>query len=108
MYALIVLAVKATIARNGDAGLLVLSGLSGLVDLDAITLSVSQMNAGGGLPSEVAVRALLLAILANTVVKGLMASFYGSSALRKEVLAVLGITALSVLASCRFLSGHVP
>jgi uncharacterized membrane protein (DUF4010 family) len=108
VYALVVLAVKATIARNGDAGLLVLSGLSGLVDLDAITLSVSQMNAGGGLPSEVAVRALLLAILANTVVKGLMASFYGSSALRKEVLAVLGITALFVLASCRFLSGHVP
>ena len=108
IYALIALAVKATIARNGDAGLLALSGLSGLVDLDAITLSVSQLNAGGGLPSEVAVQALLLAILANTVVKGLMASFYGSSSLRREVIAVLGITVLSVLASCRFLVPHVP
>ena len=108
IYALIALAVKATIARNGDAGLLALSGLSGLVDLDAITLSVSQLNAGGGLPSEVAVQALLLAILANTVVKGLMASFYGSSSLRREVIAVLGITVLSVLASCRFLVPYVP
>jgi len=104
LYALIVLAVKVTLARNGNAGLLALSALSGLVDLDAITLSVSQMNASGGLCAEVAILALLFAILANTVVKALLAAFYGSPALRREVLAVLGVTGLAVVVSCRFLA----
>jgi hypothetical protein len=106
LYAVIILAVKATIASLGNSGLLVLSSLSGLVDLDAITLSLSQMTLSGPLASVTAIRGILLAILANTIVKGLFAGFYGSLALRREVYAVLGVTALAALAACRFLAGH--
>ena len=106
LYALIILAVKATIATLGNSGLLALSGLSGLVDLDAITLSLSQMTLSGSLASVTATQGILLAILANTVVKGLLAAFYGSAMLRREVLAVLGFTALAAIVSCCFLAGH--
>jgi uncharacterized membrane protein (DUF4010 family) len=106
LYAVIILAVKATIASLGNSGLLVLSSLSGLIDLDAITLSLSQMTLSGSLAPVTAIRGILLAILANTIVKGLFAGFYGSPALRREVYAVLGVTALAALAACRFLAGH--
>ena len=106
LYALIILAVKATIATLGNSGLLALSGLSGLVDLDAFTLSLSQMTLSGSLASVTATQGILLAILANTVVKGLLAAFYGSAMLRREVLAVLGFTALAAIVSCCFLAGH--
>ena len=83
-----------------------MSGLSGLVDLDAITLSLSQMTVSGSLASVTATQGILLAILANTVVKGLLAAFYGSAMLRLEVLAVLGVTAFATIASCDFLAWH--
>jgi uncharacterized membrane protein (DUF4010 family) len=106
LYALIILAVKASIAHLGNSGVLAMSGLSGLIDLDAITLSLSQMTTAGSLTPLIATQGILLAILANTVVKGLFAAFYGSRVLRREVIVVLGITALVTIASCRFLAGH--
>ena len=106
LYALIIRAVKASIAHLGNSGVLAMSGLSGLIDLDAITLSLSQMTAAGSLTAMTATQGILLAILANTVVKGLLAAFYGSRVLRREVLVVLGVTALVTVASCRFLAGH--
>ncbi|MFZ0615571.1 MAG: MgtC/SapB family protein [Chthoniobacterales bacterium] len=106
LYAVIILAVKASIASLGNSGVLILSGLSGLIDLDAITLSLSQMTLSGSLAQVTAIRGILLAIVANTVIKALFAGFYGSPAVRREVFAVLGVTALAALAASRFLVGH--
>jgi uncharacterized membrane protein (DUF4010 family) len=103
LYALILLIVKAAIAHFGNSGLLAVSSLSGLVDLDAITLSLSQMVGGSSLDLVTATRGILLAILANTVVKAAFAFVYGSPALRREVMIVLGVTALSAIACCFFL-----
>jgi len=103
LYAVILLAVKATLAHQGNAGVLVVSGISGLIDVDAITLSLSQMTGMGTLPSATATHAILLAILSNTVIKGGMAALLGSPVLRREVLIVLGATALSVIAACLYL-----
>jgi len=103
LYALILLIVKAAIAHFGNSGLLAVSSLSGLVDLDAITLSLSQMVGGSSLDLVTATRGILLAILANTLVKAAFAFVYGSPALRREVMIVLGITALSAIACCFFL-----
>jgi len=103
LYALILLIVKAAIAHFGNSGLLAVSSLSGLVDLDAITLSLSQMVGGSSLDLVTATRGILLAILANTLVKAAFSFVYGSPALRREVMIVLGITALSAIACCFFL-----
>lgn len=102
LYALIVLFVKVSIVHLGDSGLLAVSGLSGLVDLDAITVSLSQMTGAGSLAAVTATRGILLAILANTLVKGVLAFAYGSSPLRREVTIVLGVTALAAVACCLF------
>ena len=105
LYAVIIFIVKATIALAGNAGVLAVSGLSGLIDLDAITLSLSQMLGSETLSATTASQGILLAILANTVIKGGIAAVIGSPVLRREVLIVLGITSLFVIAACRFLVG---
>ncbi|MFP4561405.1 MAG: MgtC/SapB family protein [Thiohalorhabdus sp.] len=53
----------------GDAGVYLLAAVSGLTDVDAITLSLSRM-ARGDMEAEVAARAILLAAAVNTLVKG--------------------------------------
>ena len=52
----------------GDAGIYLLAGISGITDVDAITLSLSRM-ARGDLSHEVASGAITLAAMVNTVVK---------------------------------------
>lgn len=103
LYAVIILLVKATIAEVGNEGVLLVSALSGLIDLDAITLSLSQMLGAGTLAASVAAQGILLAILANTVIKAGIAASFGSSILRREVLVVLGVTSFTVPVACWFL-----
>jgi len=103
LYAAIIFLVKVTIAKIGTEGVLVLSGLSGLVDIAAITLSLSQMFGTGSLDAMTVSQGILLAVLANTLFKAGIAAFFGTPILRKEVLIVLGVTSLVVIACCRFL-----
>ena len=103
LYAAIIFLVKATIATIGNHGVLVLSGLSGLIDLDAITLSLSQMLGSGALNAITVSQGILLAVLANTVIKAGIAAFFGTRILRREVLVVLGLTSLVTLAACYYL-----
>ena len=106
VFALIVLVARVVASRVGDSGLLMVSGLSGLFDLDAISLSVSQMTNSGSVPASVATQAILLAICSNTLVKAAIPFVYGTPAMRREVSGVLGITALAAVVACRYLSGH--
>ena len=96
LYALIVFVVKASIVKLGAKGVFWISGLSGLIDLDAITLSLSQMTVTGNLGSHVTMSAILIAIFANTALKVIVAAFFGSPALFREVGTVLGITSAVV------------
>jgi uncharacterized membrane protein (DUF4010 family) len=59
----------------GDQGVYALSVVSGLMDVDAITLSLSKMSADD-LQNEVAVMGIILASITNTLVKGFIFSFY--------------------------------
>ena len=105
LYAVIVLGVRATMAVTGNNELLLVSGLSGLIDLDAITLSLSQMTQSGSLATAIVIKGILLAILANTAMKASIAVFFGSPGLIREVVTVLGVTASFVIATC-FFYGH--
>jgi uncharacterized membrane protein (DUF4010 family) len=55
--------------RFGDAGLLVTAAISGLVDVDAITLSVGRMVGDGVVDAAVAGMAVFLAAAVNQVTK---------------------------------------
>lgn len=59
----------------GDQGVYAISVISGLMDVDAITLSLSKMSTED-LRHEVAVMGIILASVTNTLVKGFIFSFY--------------------------------
>ena len=84
--------VKAGQARFGEKGIDTVSALSGLMDLDAISLSLSRMAGEGGL-LEIAIKGILIATVANTVVKAGVVAIWGSGRLRTLVLPVLAVTA---------------
>ena len=93
LYALIVLLVRWAQADFGGAGLYAASFFSGLTDLDAISLSLAQMQKSGGVTAEQAVRALLVAAGANSLLKAGMAVALGGPSMRRTVVLVLGATA---------------
>jgi uncharacterized membrane protein (DUF4010 family) len=71
LYAVILLVAKVAQYYFQDAGVYLASALSGLADVDAITLSMAELaGAEGGIALPIAPRAIVLAATANTVVKG--------------------------------------
>jgi uncharacterized membrane protein (DUF4010 family) len=61
----------------GGIGILVVAALSGIVDVDALTISIARM-AGGDVDLNTAARAIMVAIAINTVSKAIMAGWVGS------------------------------
>ncbi len=101
LLAVIMLAAAAARAWFGDAGIYALAAISGLNDVDAITLSVASM-ARNGLDDGVAANAIVLAAVVNTLVKAGIAVTVGGRVLLTRVLwpllavIALGGAALSV------------
>lgn len=94
LYSIIGFAVKVIRAQGWTEGLLPLSFISGLTDLDAISLSLAgERGAGEGQVSALATRAVVLAAISNTLMKGGLAVGLGSPGLRWRVVLVLGVTA---------------
>lgn len=75
----------------GDAGLYALSLLSGLLDVDAILLTVIQMTGQGTLPVGQATVAAGLAVTANMLMKTMLAWTIGGTALGWRVMAGFGL-----------------
>lgn len=67
-------------AVHGAEGLLPLSALAGLVDVDAVALAVSRMVANEGLEPATAVEAMLLAAAVDSLSKVGIATFVGGRA----------------------------
>jgi len=68
----------------GDMGTYFLAATSGLVDVDPITLSMSQMIKEG-LEVSVAARAILIAVSVNSCIKGIFSWIIGGRALALRV-----------------------
>ena len=99
LYAIIVLAVRWANATFGGAGVYLASFISGLTDLDAISLSLSQLSGSGGIGLEDATRALLVAAGANSLLKLGLAASLGGESMRAPVSLVLGSTAVLAAAA---------
>jgi uncharacterized membrane protein (DUF4010 family) len=61
---------------SGKAGLFALGGISGLPDVDPITLSMARL-AGAGITPGIAVSTILVAAAANGVAKWVLALAFG-------------------------------
>lgn len=102
LYGVIVFVSKAVVDTFSEGSLLVVAGLSGLNDVDAITLSTAQLVAGGSLGASVGAQAVLLAVAVNTVVKAGIAFFVGGRRLARAVTAVLLPAAAAAVAAMFF------
>ncbi|MEX1993604.1 MAG: MgtC/SapB family protein [Steroidobacteraceae bacterium] len=91
LYALVIFIVAATKAEFGDKGLFVVAVLSGLTDMDAITLSTSQLVNQGRLETGMAWRMILVASLANLAFKGALVAVLGSRELLRYILLAFGV-----------------
>jgi uncharacterized membrane protein (DUF4010 family) len=91
IYAVVLFAVAAAKAQFGDKGLYFVAGLSGLTDVDAITLSTSQLVSMGRLDASNGWRIVLIALLSNIVFKGSAIAVLGSRQLLKNVSISYGI-----------------
>lgn len=69
LYAVVLVGVAAAEAHLDDQGLYLLAAVSGLTDVDAITLSSAQMLAKGRIEADVGWRMILIGALANNVFK---------------------------------------
>ncbi|NND88822.1 MAG: MgtC/SapB family protein [Flavobacteriaceae bacterium] len=97
LYGLILLAVAFSKQEFGNNGLYVVSIISGLTDVDAITLSLSKLMSDGGLSTDTGWRLILLASLSNLVFKGIMAAVLGTKRLGKWVGITFGISLIAGL-----------
>jgi uncharacterized membrane protein (DUF4010 family) len=87
LYAGILLISRTAELYFGHYGLYVSSLIAGLVDVAAITLSMTELSGTQeGIPPDVGARAIGLAVLANTLVKAGVISFTGSRSLRWALL----------------------
>lgn len=94
LYAIVLLVLAAAEDFLGDTGLYVAAALSGLTDVDAITLSTSRLVATEGLAPGTGWRVILVGSLSNLVFKLGMAATLGSRPFAKR-LAALVIVALA-------------
>jgi uncharacterized membrane protein (DUF4010 family) len=85
LYALVVLALAGAKRYLGESGLYLVAALSGLTDMDAITLSTGRMVAAGTLAADTAWRLILVAILSNLAFKACVVALLGSRALLHRV-----------------------
>lgn len=92
LYGGILLAVAFTKQEFGNEALYIVAIISGLTDVDAITLSLSQLMKGDGLNTSTGWRLILLASLSNLLFKGIMAAVLGTKQLAKWVGVSFGIT----------------
>jgi len=82
MYALVLLAVAwVRTTRFGDAGLYAVAALSGLTDMDAITLSVARLVNDGRVEPSNAWRAIVVASLSNLAFKAVVVGALGTGRL---------------------------
>jgi len=78
----------------GDAGAYAVAAIAGLMDVDAVGITMAEAAARGTLAPTTAERAIVLAVLVNTAVKGTLAAVLGGLPMLRSASAVLA-TALA-------------
>jgi uncharacterized membrane protein (DUF4010 family) len=97
LIAAILLLAKLVATQAGNAGLFILAAISGIADVDALTLSMARLS-GVQVPAADAATAILVAASVNTVSKATIAGFVGGTRLGSivGVVSVMAIGALGI------------
>lgn len=89
LFAAVIFGAKAAQVYLGDQGIYAASALAGLTSVDAIVLSISKLSKDN-LVFLVAEKAIIIALISNTIVKILITVLWGSAELKKAVIKGLG------------------
>ncbi|WP_280586819.1 MgtC/SapB family protein [Halorubrum sp. Boch-26] len=81
----------------GTSGVYATAFLSGLADVDAMTITLSKLAAEGTISTRVATTGIVIAAIANTLVKAALAWLLGTYRLGRLVSIVLGVVIVSGL-----------
>lgn len=95
VFAAVLLAAKAVSRYAPGAGIYWLAAIAGSTDVDAIVLSISELGKNSGATELVLARGILIACLANTLVKFGLAGGLGS----RELLRVLAVPTVVLFAA---------
>lgn len=97
LYGVILLVVRFAQLFLGTAGIYLSSVISGIADVDAITLSMAELSRTGSVELSTAAQAIVLATMSNTLVKGGVVLASGSQTLRVAIAPVLVLMVLTAL-----------
>ena len=98
LYGLILLAVAAGESWFGSEGLYVIALISGMTDMDAITLSTAQLTRQGRMEPDMLLRVVLVASISNLIFKLGICWVMGGRALVRRLLPLYGAGAAAILA----------
>lgn len=107
LYAIVLFVVAAVKANFGDRALYIVAIVSGLTDINAITLSTAQLFRNDRLDGSTAWRVILIAILANLVFKAGAVAVLGSRATTWRVLVLFGLALVWGIVLLAFWPGWV-
>ncbi len=102
IYAAVILAVAAARHYLGDVGLYTVGALSGLTNVDAITLSTARLAASGHLTSAQGVDVIIVAFVANLVFKFAIAASLGTRAIARDLAIAFALVILTGAAAIYF------
>jgi uncharacterized membrane protein (DUF4010 family) len=91
----------------GAAGVYGSAAVLGLVDMDALTISMARLTATGGAPAEVTALAVTIGVLANTGVKLGMTLGIGRGRFRSLAAAGLAAMAAALAAAIVWMAGRL-
>jgi uncharacterized membrane protein (DUF4010 family) len=100
LYGVILVASRAAALYFGEAGVYASAVVSGAVDVDAITLSMAELSRGAegaAVDAATATRAIVLAAVSNTLVKGGIVLAVGGRAIRGPILPGVGLIVAAAL-----------
>ena len=94
LYAVVLFAVAAVRDQFGEEALYAVAAVSGLTDVDAITLSTARLYEAGRVEASTAWRVIVIAVMSNTLFKLGAVRVLGGPALFRRVAVQFGIVAL--------------
>ena len=94
VYGAVIFATKALQHFYGTKGVYIASFLSGIIDVDAITLSLSNLAKSGNIETTIAVKAIIIAVVSNSIFKYLYILIFGNKEVVKNMTVFMVITVL--------------
>ncbi|MEF8859964.1 MAG: DUF4010 domain-containing protein, partial [Halolamina sp.] len=95
VFAIVLLVSQSANAWFGESGIYVTAFLSGLADVDAITITLSALEADGEISPAVATTGIVIGAIANTLTKVGLAWLLGTTKLGWRVTIPLGIVSVA-------------